>query len=279
MRDAQERMSADGNAVSLHPFDLSGKTALVTGAGSGLGSRFSEALASAGAEVLCADVDPDSASRVAERLKSRGRAARALSCDVSSSDSVERLRRELACGPVDILVNNAGIVSRALRTHEIDEDEWDRVLDVNLKGTFLCSKAIIPIMLAAGAGSIINLASVLGLRGYYPQFAAVSANYFASKAGIVGFTKQLAAEYAANGIRANVICPAFHEGTALGAEWRSLRSPQEANAFAQSIDQRTPMGRKGRPEELDGLVIYLAGNASSYVTGQVFSHDGGWTAA
>jgi NAD(P)-dependent dehydrogenase (short-subunit alcohol dehydrogenase family) len=275
MRDAQESV----NAISRHTFDLSGKIALVTGAGSGLGSQFSGALSSAGAKVLCVDLNIESASRTADRLKSLGGAARALSCDVCSSNSVERMSRELGSDAVDILVNNAGIVSRARRTHEISEDEWDRVLDVNLKGTFLCSKAIIPIMLAGHGGSIINLASVLGLRGYYPQFPAVSANYFASKAGIVGLTKQLAVEYAADGIRANVICPAFHEGTALGAEWRSLRSPEEANAFARSIDQRTPMGRKGRPEELDGLIVYLAGNASSYVTGQVFSHDGGWTAA
>jgi NAD(P)-dependent dehydrogenase (short-subunit alcohol dehydrogenase family) len=258
--------------------DLWGKVALITGAGNGLGSRFAEALSAAGAEVVCADLNVESALQVTQTLSSKGRTARAVGCDVSSSESIDRMVGELEGNRIDILVNNAGIVTRARRIHEIPEQEWDRAIDVNLKGTFLCSKAILPNMLAAGAGLIINIASVLGLRGYFSGFAAVSANYFASKAGIVGFTKQLAVEYARDGIRANVVCPAFHEGTALGMEWRASRTLEEAAAMARSIDQRTPMGRKGRPEELDGLLVYLAGDASSYVTGQEFSHDGGWTA-
>jgi NAD(P)-dependent dehydrogenase (short-subunit alcohol dehydrogenase family) len=202
-----------------------------------------------------------------------------MDCDVSSSESVERMAEGLRGERIDILVNNAGIVTRGRRVHEISEQEWHRAVDVNLKGTFLCSKAVLPGMLSVGAGSIINISSIFGLRGYFPGFAAVSANYFASEAGIVGFTKQLAVEYARDGIRANVVCPAFHEGTALGMEWRAARTPEETAAMAQSIDRRTPMGRKGRPEELDGLIVYLAGDASSYVTGQELSHDGGWTAA
>jgi NAD(P)-dependent dehydrogenase (short-subunit alcohol dehydrogenase family) len=251
----------------------------VTGAGSGLGYRFSEALAAAGAKVYCTDVNSEKAFQIADKLNGEGKAAVALQCDVSSSASVQRMVADLGDDRVDILVNNAGIVTRARRIHEITEQEWDQVVNVNLRGTFLCSKAIIPVMLRGRGGSIINLASVLGLRGYFPKFAAVSANYFASKAGVVGFTKQLAVEYAADGIRANVICPSFHERTALGLEWRSLRTPDETSSMSRSIDHRTPLGRKGRPEELDGLIVYLAGNASSYVTGQVFSHDGGWTAA
>ncbi len=260
-------------------FDLTGKTALVTGAANGFGARFAEVLAAAGARIVCVDLDGEGAARVADRLNSDGRDARAICCNVSSSDSVDRMAAELRDDRIEVLVNNAGIVTRARRIHEISEDEWDRALSVNLKGTFLCTKAILPLMLAAGGGSIVNLASVLGLRGYYPGFAAVAANYFASKAGIVGFTKQLAVEYARDGIRANAICPAFHEGTALGLEWRPLRTAAQAAALAEAIDQRTPLGRKGRPEELDGLILYLAGDASSYVTGQVFAQDGGWTAA
>ena len=260
-------------------FDLTGRTALITGAGNGFGARFAEVLAAAGARIVCADLDGDSAALVADRLNSNGKDARAICCDISSSDQVERMATELRNERIAILVNNAGIVTRAKRTHEISEDEWDQAIGVNLKGTFLCTKAILPSMLAVGGGVIINLASVLGLRGYFPDFAAVSANYFASKAGIVGLTKQLAVEYGRDGIRANAICPAFHEGTALGLEWRSLRSPAQSAALAASIDQRTPLGRKGRPEELDGLILYLASDASSYVTGQVFAHDGGWIAA
>jgi NAD(P)-dependent dehydrogenase (short-subunit alcohol dehydrogenase family) len=198
--------------------DLSGKVALITGAGNGLGARFAEALSGAGAEIICADLNIESASQLAHTLSSKGRTAHAVNCDVSSSESVDRMVEKLRDQRIDILVNNAGIVTRARRVHEISEQEWDRAIDVNLKGTFLCSKAILPNMLAAGAGSIINIASIFGLRGYFPGFAAVSANYFASKAGIVGFTKQLAVEYARDGIRANVVCPAFHEGTALGME-------------------------------------------------------------
>lgn len=260
-------------------FDLQGKVALITGAGSGLGTRFAEALSQAGAEVICADKNGDGALEAARTLASKGRSVRGVMCDVSSSESVDRMVETFGKRPIDILVNNAGIVTTPCRTHEISEADWDRAMDVNLKGTFLCSKAIIPRMVAAGGGSIINIASICGLRGFYPGFAAVSANYIASKAGIVGFTKQIAVEYAKDGIRANVVCPAFHEGTALGMEWRGLRTPEEAAAMSSSIDARTPMGRKGRPAELDGLVVYLAGDASSYVTGQDFSHDGGWTAS
>ena len=153
--------------------DLLGKVALITGAGSGLGSRFAEALSAAGAEVICADLNAESALRVAETLSLKGRTARGLRVDVSLSDSVERMVAELGKERIDILVNNAGIVTRARRVHEISEQEWDRAIAVNLKGTFLCSRAILPNMLAAGAGSIINIASVLGLRGYFPGFPAV----------------------------------------------------------------------------------------------------------
>lgn len=258
-------------------FDLTGRMAVVTGAAAGFGARIAEVLAAAGAAVVCADLNGDGAAIVAERLRARGWQARSAQCDVASVDSVAALGRELANESIDILVNNAGIVSPAKRLHELPEGEWDRVLGVNLKGTYLCSSTFLPGMMKRG-GSIINLASVLGLRGFYPGFPVVAANYFASKAGIVGLTKQIAAEYARDGVRANVICPAFHEGTDLGKEWRALRSAEQAEGMVQAINARTPLGRMGKPEELDALVLYLASDASSYVTGQVFAHDGGWSA-
>lgn len=225
---------------------LEGKTALVTGAGSGLGARFVHALTTAGASTICVDINEEAAGRVCQEVIAKGGVSRAMPCDVASRSSVEQMKELVGSQPIDILVNNAGIVTPARRVHEIAEEEWDRVLSVNLKGTFLCAKAVLPAMLAVGGGSIINISSILGLRGFFPGFAAVSANYFAGKAGIVGFTKQLAVEYALDGIRANVICPGFHEATALGMEWRALRGPEQAAAFDQAIKSRTPMGRRGR---------------------------------
>lgn len=263
-----------GHAQNL--FSLSGKTAIVTGAGGGLGARFASVLSGAGAFTFCIDIDLAAAEKTAQEITAGGGKARAVRCDVSSAAEVAALASDGRAIEADILVNNAGIVTRPSRIHEIAEDDWDRGIRVNLKSTFLCTRAILPSMIAKGGGAIVNLSSILGQRGYYPGFAAVAANYFASKAAIVGFTRQTAAEYARERIRANAICPAFHEGTALGMEYRSLRSAEEAGAFGASVDARTPLGRKGRPEELDGLLLYLVSDASSYVTGQAFAHDGGW---
>ena len=272
------RVDADaGRGMTGTAFDLTGKTALVTGAGSGLGARFAAALAAAGAHVFCVDVNETTADKVANGIVLAGGRATPIACDVSCSRSIDEMmvRSE---GRIDILVNNAGIVTRACRTHEMPEEAWDRCMTVNLKSAFLCARAVLPAMVAQGAGSIINISSILGLRGYFPGFVAVAANYSASKAALIGFTKQLAVEYARDGIRANAICPGFHEGTALGMEWRSLRTPDQARDFRESIETRTPIGRQGRPDEIGGLIAYLASDASRYVTGQVIAHDGGWTA-
>jgi NAD(P)-dependent dehydrogenase (short-subunit alcohol dehydrogenase family) len=132
-------------------------------------------------------------------------------------------------------------------------------------------------MLGAPA-SMINIASIVGMAGYYPSFPGAGCNYAASKAGVVGFTRQVAAEYASDALRANAIAPGWHEGTRLGAERRAVASPEAIARFDAAILGRTPLGRKGQPEELEGLVVYLASDASSFVTGQVFVHDGGWLA-
>lgn len=261
-------------------FDLSGRVAVITGAGSGLGRVFARALARHGAHVVCADLNLPWAEETVALLQAEGGSAQAVTVDVSDAASVAALTQGLAAAPgrVDVLINNAGIATPPARIHELPVAEWDRLLAINLRSVFLCTREIIPLMLAQGSGSIINIASVIGMVGYYPGFPALGANYPASKAGVIGFTRQAAMEYAGDGIRVNAIAPGWHEGTRLGKERIDATSTATIARFNQAIIDRVPMGRKGNPEELTGLAVYLASDASSYVTGQVFAHDGGWTA-
>jgi 3-oxoacyl-[acyl-carrier protein] reductase len=151
-------------------------------------------------------------------------------------------------------------------------------MNINLRGAFLCAKAVLPIMLSNGGGSIINISSITGLVGFYPGISAIAAAYSASKAGMIGLTRQLAAEYAADDIRCNAIAPGFHGGTELGKERREASTAEETARLGGAIVKRTPLCRLGRAEELAGLVVYLSSDVSRFVTGQVISHDGGWTA-
>jgi NAD(P)-dependent dehydrogenase (short-subunit alcohol dehydrogenase family) len=253
-------------------FDLKGRSALVTGAGSGLGRVFSQALAAYGAAVTCADIEFDWAEETAAIIRESGGDASALQVDVSDESSVAEMAGALTSS-VDILVNNAGIAAGLGRVHELASDAWRHVLAVNLDGVFYCTKAVLPQMVERRRGSIINISSVFGLYGVAPDILA-RAHYAASKAGVAGFTKQLAVEYAQDRIRANAIAPGWHGGTRLGSDARA--------AGRRDIDARitdlTPMKRYGKPEELAGLVLYLASDASSFVTGQIIAHDGGWTA-
>jgi NAD(P)-dependent dehydrogenase (short-subunit alcohol dehydrogenase family) len=262
-------------------FDLSGKVALVTGAGSGLGRSFAQGLAASGARVVCADRNLKGAEETVSLLKSGGNACLALRVDVADAGSVSEMaqRAKSICGTVDVLVNNAGIATAPARVHEMKVEDWDRLIAINLRGVFLATRAIIPLMLAAGGGSIINIASIIGIVGHYPGTPAVGSNYAAAKSGVIGFTRQVAVEYARDKIRANAIAPGWHGGTHLGDERRATAKPEELAGFEAAIRAQTPMGRRGTPDELQGLAIYLAGNASLYVTGQVFVQDGGWTAA
>jgi NAD(P)-dependent dehydrogenase (short-subunit alcohol dehydrogenase family) len=262
-------------------FDLGGKVALVTGAGSGLGRAFAQGLATAGARIVCADRNLAWAEETASLIEGGGNACLALRVDVADAGSVAEIaqRAKSICGTVDVLVNNAGIATVPARAHEMKVEDWDRLIAINLRGVFLCSRAVIPMMLAAGGGSIINIASIIGLVGHYPGAPAVGSNYAAAKAGVIGFTRQVAVEYARDKIRANAIAPGWHGGTRLGDERRATAKPEEIAAFEAAINAQTPMGRRGTPDELQGLAIYLASDASRFVTGQVFAHDGGWTAA
>jgi NAD(P)-dependent dehydrogenase (short-subunit alcohol dehydrogenase family) len=252
-------------------FDLSGRAALVTGAGFGLGRVFARALASHGAEVLAADIDFPGAEQTCQLIVQEGGKASPLQVDVADPKSVDAMAK--AASKLDILVNNAGVASLVRRVHEMPLEEWNRVIAIDLTGVFLCTRALLPKMLEGGRGSIINIASIAGMGG----FAHLGSPYSAAKAGVIGFTRQLATDYAKDNIRANAIAPGWHGGTRLGVRTRSEMSDERVAQFEQAIKDGTPMGRRGQPEELGGLCVYLASDASSFVTGQVIAHDGGWT--
>jgi NAD(P)-dependent dehydrogenase (short-subunit alcohol dehydrogenase family) len=273
-------MSAPTTVAHQNIFDLHGRVAVVTGAGSGFGRMFSATLAAFGAEVLCLDRDLAAAKLTADTVAEAGGRSSAFFVDVTDDASIRSFAKQIqqANTPVDILINNAGIASAPYRVHEMDDDAWNRVLDISLNGTFRCTRALVPLLLARGGGSIINISSIMGLAGFYPGFPSIGANYSAAKAGIIGLTRQVAAEYAGDNIRCNVIAPGWHKDTNLGAERRSATSPEIVRAFDETISALTPMGRKGTPEELRGLIVLLASDASSFITGQLFTQDGGWTA-
>ena len=252
----------------------------MTGAGNGLGSAFSRGLARHGAAIACVDIDPARAKAIVEELIAMGARAEAIVADVSDERAVDAaIAATLAAfGRIDVLINNAGITTVPMRVHELSIADWDRLMAVNLRGTFLVTRATLPTMLAAQRGSIVNLASIYGLGGFYPGFPAGLASYAASKAAVIGLTRQCAVEYARDGIRVNVIAPGYHGGTDLGHEGRANASAETIAKLEGAIHAAIPMGRRGTPAELEGLAIYLASDASSYVTGQVFAHDGGWSA-
>ena len=266
-------------AISEKMFRVDDRVALVTGAGRGLGCAFAETLAAFGARVICADINEETAIGTANALRQRGAQAKAVRVDVADAGSVQAMADSLVrdMGRIDILVNNAGIATRPSLLHELSVEDWDRVVAVNLRGVFLCTRAVLPLMLKQRQGSIINIASIAGLVGVTPSIPAISANYSASKGAVIAFTRQAAVEYAPDGIRVNAIAPGWHLGTGLGQEAMATRGETAIEDFINKLRAGTPMGRTGTPAELAGLLIYLASDASRFVTGQIFPHDGGWT--
>ncbi|MCX9191727.1 2-hydroxypropyl-CoM dehydrogenase [Carbonactinospora thermoautotrophica] len=242
------------------------RTVLVTGAGAGLGRAIALAFARDGAQLALVDIDGDAAQATLDESGAKGVAVAADVCDEQSvAGAVGVVLAEL--GSVQVLVNNAGIpgVGTPKPTHETTPEEWSRVMAVNLLGPFLMCHALLPGMLQAGSGVIINVASVAGMIAVPGR-----SPYVASKGGLIQFTRNLAAEYAQHGIRANALCPGWME-TPL-TRWR-LENPDLRREVTASI----PMGRVAPPEEIAGAAVFLASEASSYMTGQTLVVDGGWT--
>jgi NAD(P)-dependent dehydrogenase (short-subunit alcohol dehydrogenase family) len=252
--------------MALDLFDLTGKVALVTGGTRGLGEVSAVALGKAGADVAVCGRNKADLDRVSGAIQGLGRKAGGFVLDVTSKASVqsgvEQILKEF--GKVDILVNNAGVNHR-VPVLEYPEEQWDLVINTNLKGYFLVAQAVAPQMIERGYGKVINMSSILGAVALPNQLA-----YASSKGGVDQMTKVMAVEWAKKGVRVNAIGPTYFE-TELVAQ---LRNDPERFNF---INERTPMGRWGYPPELEGVVIFLASHASDFITGQTIYIDGGWT--
>lgn len=245
---------------------LDEKVVLVTGAGAGIGRASSIALSSAGAKLVVSDINKEAGQETVTIINEAGGDATFVYCDVADSASVELLISATVkqYGRLDCAFNNAGGGSGVGPMHEYSEQDWDTTISVNMKSVWLCMRAEVKQMLAQGGGSIVNTASVAGLRGM------PGALYCASKHGVVGLSKSAAVEYAAQGIRVNTICPGPTD-TAMGAGLKLL-PPDELNAVLP------PMKRFARADEMASMVVFLCSDAASYMTGQSIAVDGGATA-
>ena len=241
---------------------LDEKVALVTGGAQGIGRVISEELAGQGAHVILGDVNLEGAEKTAAELKQTGAKASAVRIDVSSSSDVQSAFDSIVkeYKPVDIVVNNAGITRDGLLVR-MKEADWDSVMNINLKGSFLCSQQAAKQMMKQKSGAIVNIASIVGLMGNFGQ-----ANYSASKAGLIGFTKTLAREVALRGIRANAIAPGFIDTEMTRVLEESVR---------EKLIEQIPLARLGEPEDVARCVSFLVSEKASYITGQVISVNGG----
>ena len=241
---------------------LKDKIALVTGAGRGIGREIAVKLAQNGADVALVDLGTDDVEQVALEIREMGRQALALQGNVADSASVEEFIKKAVSelGRIDILVNNAGITRDTLLMR-MKEEDWDAVIDVNLKGTFLCTKVVSKIMMKQRFGRIINIASVIGLMGNAGQ-----SNYGASKAGIIGFTKSAARELASRNITVNAVAPGFIA---------TVMTDVLSEDVKERLQQEIPLGRIGTPDDIANAVVFLASELASYITGQTIAVDGG----
>jgi 3-oxoacyl-[acyl-carrier protein] reductase len=241
---------------------LANQIAVVTGAGRGIGRAIALGFAAEGADVVCVSRTAENAEKVAAEVRQAGRKAWAAAVDVSDAGAVTAAAEKILSDPgrVDILVNNAGVTKDGLLMRMSDED-WDAVVDTNLKGAFLFTRALTRAFLKQRSGRIINISSVIGLMGNAGQ-----ANYAASKAALIGFTKSIAREFGSRGITANAIAPGFIETDMTAVLNEAMRA---------ELLKRIPLGGFGQPQDIANAALFLAGPQARYVTGQVLTVDGG----
>lgn len=243
--------------------DLTGKKAIVTGAGQGIGKAIALKLAGHGADVVVDDINPETAPQVVREIQTLGRKAVAVVADVSKRDHVEKMIQTAVgeLGGIDILVNNAGI-ARSNVLARLKDDQWDEVLNVNLKGIFYCIQAVIPSMMKQRSGKIVSISSIYGRIG-----ALGDVNYAAAKSGVVGLTKTVARELARYNINVNAIMPGL-------VDTPLLRGIPEK--YLKPMIEEVPLKRIGRPEDIANVVAFLASDDSSYMTGAIVEVTGGW---
>lgn len=243
-------------------FELKDNVALVTGSARGLGQSIAVKLAEAGADIALCDLNAEWLEETAAKVQAIGRRAECYSVNVAEGESVTAGIKavEKDFGKIDVLVNNAGITKDGLLMR-MSEDDWDAVLNVNLKGTFLCTKAVMRGMMKQRSGTIVNIASVIGLMGNAGQ-----ANYAASKGGVISFSKTVAKELASRNVRCNAVAPGFI---------RTAMTDALDEEVQNKMKEIIPLSRFGEPEDVANVVLFLASDASAYVTGQVISTCGG----